>query len=122
MLAYCKPTVAGLFTACTAGPDVHVGVFVSCCRPVVTGVLATIPVTVRVVVPVTMKMLVSVAIIVTMPVPTMRVVVGRVVVRRVVSRCIIDDGHTGQGDTDADIGMRFGGHAVRNAGDPQSGT
>jgi len=79
------------------------------------------------VVPVATKMLVSVAIVVTMPVPTMRVVVGRIVVgrvviRRVVTRCIIDDGHTGQGDTDADMGMRFGGYAVRNAGDPQSGT
>ena len=107
----------GGWAACS--PDVHVGAFASCCQPVVPGVLATIPVT--------MKMLVSVAIVVTMPVPTMRVVVGRivvgrVVVGRVVTRCIIDDRHAGQGDTDADIGMRFGGHAVRNAGDPQSGT
>jgi len=72
-------------------------------------------------VPVTM-MLISVAIIVTMPVPTIPVVVGWVVVRCVVTRCIIDDRHTGQGDTDADIGMRFGGSAVRNAGDPEGST
>jgi hypothetical protein len=71
-----------------------------------------------------MKMLVPVAIVVTMPISTMRVIVGWVVVRRVVTRCIrgLDDGHTGQGETDADIGMRLGGHAVRNAGDSQSGT
>jgi hypothetical protein len=67
-------------------------------------------------VPVTM-MLVSVAIIVTMPVTTIPVV-GWVVVGRVVTRCRINDGHTGKRDTDADIGMRFGGNAVRNAGDP----
>jgi hypothetical protein len=73
-------------------------------------------------VPVTMIMLVSVAIIVTMPVPTMRVVIGWVVVRRVITRCIIDDGHTREGNTDTDIGMRLGGHAVRNAGDPQGST
>jgi hypothetical protein len=66
-------------------------------------------------VPVTM-MLISVAIIVTMPVPTISVV--RWVVGRVVTRCIINDAHTGERDTDADIGMRFGGNAVRNAGDP----
>jgi hypothetical protein len=67
-------------------------------------------------VPVTM-MLVSVAIIVTMPVPTIPVVVGWIV-GRVVTRSILNDGHAGKRDTDADIGMRFGGNAVRNAGDP----
>jgi hypothetical protein len=72
-------------------------------------------------VPVTM-MLVSVAIIVTMPVPTIPVVVGWVVVGRVVTRSIINDGHTGERDTHADIRMRLGGHAVRNAGDPQGST
>jgi hypothetical protein len=71
-----------------------------------------------------MKMFVAAVLVVTLPVSTMRVVVGWVVVRRVVTRCIrgLDDGHTGQGDTDADIGMRFGGYAVRNAGDSQSST
>lgn len=76
-------------------------------------------------IPVTMKMLIPVVIVVTMPVSTRRVVVGCVVVRRVVTRCIrewLDDGHIGQRDTDADIGMRFGGRAVRNAGDSQSST
>jgi hypothetical protein len=102
-------------------PDVHVGAaFATMLLVPVPGVLSTIPVTVSVMVPVTMKMLVSVAIIVAMPVPTVRVVIGCVV-----TRCIrewLDDRHAGQSDTDADIGMRLGGRAVRNAGDPQSST
>jgi hypothetical protein len=80
--------------------------------------LPTVPTMVPVMVPVTMKVIVSVAIVVTVPIMTAGVVVRRVIAWSVRER--FDDGNTREANTHTDGRMRFGGHALSNAGDSQS--
>jgi hypothetical protein len=62
-----------------------------------------------------MKVLVPVSIVVAMPVTAVPIVVRRIGKR-------LDDGHTGEINTYTDVGMRFGGDAMSDTGDPQRST
>jgi hypothetical protein len=77
--------------------------------------LSAIPTAVAIVIPATMKALVS------PPVPTVLIVVVRPVIRRRV-RERLDDRDTRQADSDTDVRMSLGGDTVSHTCDPESGS
>jgi hypothetical protein len=79
------------------------------------GFLSAIPSTLAIVIPATMKALVS------PPVPTMLIVVVRPVIRRRV-RERLDDRDAWKAYSDTDVGMSLGGHTVSHTCDPESGS
>jgi hypothetical protein len=71
-------------------------------------------------VPATTKMIIPVAIVVMVPVSTVCVVI-----RCVITRCIregFDDCNAGKANSNTDVRMGLGGHALSDAGNPQSST
>ena len=74
---------------------------------------------ITIMIPATMKVIVSIAIVVTVPVATLPVVVGAVIHRRISWR---DYGNTWKTNAYTDVRISFGGCRSSNAGNPERST